>query len=82
MRLILIFLIFLTSCSKDEKYDKQKAVSLYLNANKISVDKSLENKIFSIPPQKENNFWLGSSSYQNQYVENIKKDFDYQKKFF
>lgn len=82
MRLILIFLILLTSCNKDDKYDKQKAVSLYLNANKISVDKSLENKKLFIPPQKENNFWLGSSSYQNQYVENIKKDFDYQKTFF
>lgn len=84
LKYLLIFsLLLLSSCSdKKKEYDKTKAVSAFAIIDPIKVDPVLEKVAISLPQQKQNDFWNGSASEQNQRVENFTKDFSLQKKFF
>ncbi len=76
-------LLFFSACSdKNKEYDKTKAVSAFAIIDPIKVDSTLEKIAISLPKQQKNNMWNGSSSEQNQYLENIAKDFSQKKKFF
>jgi outer membrane protein assembly factor BamB len=78
--LILILTISLVfSCSKDQEYDKKKAVSAFAVIDPIKVDPTLEKTPISLPKQKNNDSWLGASAIENQEVENIAKKFLLQK---
>jgi len=68
-----IFILF--SCSKDSEYDKDKAISAFENLDSIKIDPALETEKIDIPKEQKNSNWFGSSSFQNQKIENISKSF-------
>jgi outer membrane protein assembly factor BamB len=78
--LFAVFLIF--SCDKEQEYDKKKAVSAFAAIDPIRVDKFLEKVEIKLPPQKNNNFWSGSASAQNQEIENFEKKFSFKTTIF
>jgi outer membrane protein assembly factor BamB len=68
--------LLLFSCSdKDKEYDKTKAFSVFAAIDPIKVDESLAKIEITLPKQQNNDSWTGSSSAQNQLVENFAKDF-------
>ncbi len=69
---VVVFLLF--SCSKDASYDKEKAVLAFV-AEDLEIDKSLEEKKINILESQKNFSWVGSSSFQNQKIENFSKNF-------
>jgi outer membrane protein assembly factor BamB len=80
-RIITLFsLIFLLiACSKDQEYDKTKAISAFVIIDSVAVDKSLEKTSITPPQQKNNTTWMAAS---NAEIENFAKNFSYQKKGF
>ncbi len=70
-----ITILALSSCSKDEDYDRAKAVSAFTNLDLIKVDPALEEVEITIPTQQKNLTWSGSASSQNQQIENFSKTF-------
>ncbi len=70
-----ITILALSSCSKDEDYDRAKAVSAFTNLDLIKVDPALEEVAITIPKQQKNSTWFGSASSQNQQIENFSKSF-------
>ncbi|NBV06111.1 MAG: hypothetical protein EBS06_02605 [Proteobacteria bacterium] len=81
--LIIFSLLFVFSCSdKKKEYDKTKAVSAFAIIDPIKIDPALEKAEIILPKQKANSFWNGSSSEQNQRIENFAKDFSVSKSFF
>ncbi len=76
----LVFLIIfsLFSCSKDEAYDKEKAVSAFYQIDPLAVNQ--ENQEVIIEPQKSVRQWnYGENFHQNGRVGNFKKEFSYKK---
>jgi outer membrane protein assembly factor BamB len=69
----------LFSCSKDQEYDKTKAVSAFAAIDPIKVDPDLEKVEISLPAQKASDSWTASSSFQNQQNENLQKNFSLKK---
>ena len=68
--------LLLFSCSdKDKEYDKTKAFSVFAAIDPIKVDESLAKIEITLPKQQNNDSWTGSSSAQNQLVENFAKNF-------
>jgi len=74
--LILFLITLLFSCgSKDQEYDKTKAVSAFAIIDPIKVDPSLEKVEIKLAKQQENNFWHNSSDLHNRGIENIAFNF-------
>jgi len=75
----LFFAIFASliigSCSKDQDYDKSKAVLAYVQDNSLEIDKNLQNIPISLPEIKPNHNFLGSLTALNQVNENIEKNY-------
>ncbi len=67
--------LIISACSKDEDYDRTKAVSAFATIDHVKVDSALENTEVKLPPQQKNNFWGGSRGQQNQEIENFEKEF-------
>lgn len=80
--LFLAAILSLSSCSKDEEYDKAKAVSAFAAVDAVKVEAALEDVKIKIPAQQKNLAWSGSASSQNQQIENFAKDFTLQNSFF
>ena len=76
---LLILLAFVTSsCSKDEIYDKSKAVSAFYQSDVLEISKNkLETKIEAPKQVKSWNF--GDNFHQNGKIGNFKKSFAYKK---
>lgn len=68
-------IFFLFACDKDQEYDKAKSISAFASIDPIKLDSALETTSIKLPQQKNNNFWSGSPSAQNQQIENIAKNF-------
>ena len=83
-KLFAIFNIILicASCSKDQEYDRKKAVSIFALKTPLEVSEKLKNVKVQIPKQKSSNFWNGSSALQNSKIQNFKKDFSLSAKGF
>ena len=73
---LLLLILFIFSCSdKEQKYDKEKAVSAFAIIDPVKIDPSLEKTEIKLPKQQENNSWHSSSDAQNRNIENIAFDF-------
>lgn len=72
---LLIVISFLASCAKDAKYDKEKAVSAFVNIDKSLVDPALQKVNVIIPKQKKNYLWNAFLSGESAEIENFHKDF-------
>lgn len=77
--LSLVILLLLSSCSKDAKYDKEKAISVFANINKIEIDPNLAKTPIIIPKQQDNHDWNGAYGLKNQQIENLAKKFTLKK---
>ncbi|MBP7710462.1 MAG: PQQ-like beta-propeller repeat protein [Rickettsiales bacterium] len=73
--LFLVATLSIFSCSKDADYDKEKAISAFTAIDAVRVDELLEKVEIKIPTQQKNLTWSGSSSSQNQQIENFEKNF-------
>lgn len=79
----ILVVLFLSSCSDKEKdYDKSKAISVFAAIDTVKIDKSLSDTPIKLPNQQENSMWNGSSSEQNQRIENFSKKFFSKKAFW
>lgn len=74
--------LVLSSCSKDQEYDKEKAVSAFAFIDTVKLDPTVEKMTVALPKQEENALWTGSASAQNQKIENFAKDFTRKNSFF
>lgn len=74
--------LLIISCDKDQEYDKVKAVSVFAAIDPIHLDKTLEKTEIKLPQQKNNKFWSGSASLENQTIENFEKKFSLVEKGF
>jgi outer membrane protein assembly factor BamB len=77
---VAMLLLATFSCSKDDDYDRKKAISVFVVTDHSMPDAALKNVKITLPAQQKNNFWKGSGSEQNQRVENIAKTFAFKKK--
>ena len=77
--LILLTLIILPACKKDEDYDVKNAVSAFASIDPTRLDPTLSKSVVTIPPQKTNNAWTNSASAKNQQIENFSKNFSFKK---
>lgn len=73
--LALTLALICSSCSKDDDYDRKKAISAFVAIDHSLPDASLAKITIKLPLQRDNDLWNGSSSEQNQRVENISKTF-------
>jgi hypothetical protein len=81
--LVFVVLILSSSCDKKKNYDTSKAFSAYATSfQSLVIDKSLEAISIKLPQQQASNSWVGSTSAQNQIIENISKDFSISKSLF
>lgn len=81
--LLICLLLLSSSCSdKKKEYDKTKAVSAFATIDSIGIDSTLEKVDITLPKQQPSDLWNGSSSEENQKIENFSKDFSTRKKFF
>ncbi len=69
------------ACSKDQDYDKSKAVLAYAHDNSLEIDKNLQNIAISLPEVKPNHSFLGSLTALNQINENIEKNYQLNNSF-
>lgn len=73
--LLSIVLLGLFSCSSDDDYDRKKAISAFVEIDHSAPNSDLKEVVIKLPGQQENSSWNGSSSEQNQRLENIAKTF-------
>ena len=73
--LVILINFVVIACSKDQDYDKSKAVLAYVQDNSLEIDIKLQNTDIVLPKTKPNNSFLGSLSSLNQINENIEKNY-------
>lgn len=72
---LLSIIIFAISCSKDDDYDKEKAVSIFPSAEILTVSEKLKNRKIIIPKAKNSNFFNGFDASNGQEIQNFSKNF-------
>ena len=60
--LVILINFVVIACSKDQDYDKSKAVLAYVQDNSLEIDIKLQNNDIVLPKTKPNNSFLGSLS--------------------